>query len=60
MKIFRVLSIIQIIAGVVLLLAGAKGAKYNPGEGALAISGALLFISGNYFLYLLFMRSGKH
>ncbi|GMT50131.1 MAG: hypothetical protein IEMM0008_1670 [bacterium] len=53
--VFIVSSIIQIIVGIVMVIAGGV----NPGERAFVISGALFFISGNYFLYLLFMRSGK-
>ncbi len=52
--ILKVLSIIQIIAGIVLVLEGVKGRAYHA-----ALPGALLIISGSFLLYLLFMRSEK-
>ncbi|GMT50242.1 MAG: hypothetical protein IEMM0008_1781 [bacterium] len=55
--VLKVSSIIQIIFGILMVIKGVDG--YRDWAGALAISGALFFISGNYFLYLLFMRSGK-
>ncbi|HEO66055.1 MAG TPA: hypothetical protein ENI73_09335 [Spirochaetes bacterium] len=58
MKVFlKVLSIIQIIAGIGMVIGGLV--NYRDTLLIITIPGSLLIVSGSYLLYLLFMRSEK-
>ena len=57
--VLKVLSIIQIIAGIFLVIAGLANAMDRDNLIFLTIPGALLLNSGSFLLYLLFMRSEK-